>query len=166
MGSPGCPLVLWHALGAVQSGAYLTEIAPALTEAGFRVIAPDAPGFGRSPSLPAEHYEPDSLVELLRDLLDERGLERAVLIGHSWGGSVSMAFAAQAPERVDGLVLVDSAQMDYQDSPNFPHGKSLEDLIVDAARPEAMVRVKKEDFETEAQGGLRRPVTRESLEAL
>ena len=116
-GSPdGRPLVFWHALGAVQSGAYLTEIAPALTEAGFRVIAPDAPGFGQSPSLPAERYEPDSLVELLRDVLDERGLERAVLIGHSWGGSVSMAFAAQAPERVDGLVLVDSAQMDYQDS--------------------------------------------------
>lgn len=166
-GSPdGRPLVFWHALGAVQSGAYLTEIAPALTEAGFRVIAPDAPGFGQSPSLPAERYEPDSLVELLRDVLDERGLERAVLIGHSWGGSVSMAFAAQAPERVDGLVLVDSAQMDYQDSPNFPHGKSLEDLIVDAARPEATVRVKKEEFKTEAQEGLRRPVSPELLEAL
>ena len=36
------PLVFWHALGAAQSGAYLTELAPTLTEAGLRLIAPDA----------------------------------------------------------------------------------------------------------------------------
>jgi pimeloyl-ACP methyl ester carboxylesterase len=162
----GRPLVFWHALGAVQSGAMLTELAPTLTDAGFRVLGVDAPGFGRSPPLPAERYEQDSLVELLRGVLDERGIERAVLMGHSWGGSVSMAFAADSPERVDGLVLVDSAQMDYQDSPNFPHGKSLEDLIADAARPDARVRAKKEEFEAAAQEGLRRPVTPELLEAV
>jgi pimeloyl-ACP methyl ester carboxylesterase len=166
-GSPdGRPLVFWHALGAVQSGAYLTEIAPTLTAAGFRVLALDAPGFGLSPSLPAERYEPDSLVALLGDVLDERGIQRAVLMGHSWGGSVSMAFAAQSPGRVEGLVLVDSAQMDYQDSPNFPHGKSLEDLIADAAEPEAGVRVAKDELEAAAQDGLRRTVTPELLEAL
>jgi pimeloyl-ACP methyl ester carboxylesterase len=162
----GRPLVFWHALGAAQSGAYMTELAPMLTEAGFRVIAPDAPGFGQSPPLPPERYELDSLVELLAGVLDERGIERATLMGHSWGGSIALAFAAQAPERAEGLVLVDSGQMDYQDSPNFPHGKSLEDLIADAAAPEATVRVRKDELETEAQDGLRRPVTPELLEAV
>jgi pimeloyl-ACP methyl ester carboxylesterase len=162
----GRPLVFWHALGAVQSGAYLTELAPTLAEGGFRLIAPDAPGFGQSPPLPPERYELDSLVELLAGALDERGIERAILMGHSWGGSIALAFAARAPERVEGLVLVDSGQMDYHDSPNFPHGKSLEDMIADAAAPEATVRVRKEEFETEAQDGLRRPVTPELLEAL
>jgi pimeloyl-ACP methyl ester carboxylesterase len=166
-GSPdGRPLVFWHALGAAQSGAYLTELAPTLTAAGLRLIAPDAPGFGQSPPLPAERYELDSLVELLAGVLDERGIERAILMGHSWGGSIAMAFASRAPERAEGLVLVDSGQMDYQDSPNFPHGKSLDDLIADAAAPEATVRAPREDFETAAQEGLRRPVTPELLEAV
>ena len=162
----GRPLVFWHALGAVQSGAYITELVPTLTEAGFRVIAPDAPGFGESPPLPPEGYEIDSLVELLRGVLDERGIERAVLMGHSWGGSVATAFAGAEPRRVEGLVFVDSGQMEYQDSPNFPHGKSLEDLIADARSPEATVRVKREDFEAAAQDGLRRAATPELLEAL
>jgi pimeloyl-ACP methyl ester carboxylesterase len=132
-GSPeGRPLVFWHALGAAQSGAYLTELAPTLTEAGLRVIAPDAPGFGQSPPLPPERYELASLVDLLRGVLDDRGVERALMMGHSWGGSVITGFAARYPDRVEGLAFVDSGQMDYQDSPNFPHGKSLEDLIADA----------------------------------
>jgi pimeloyl-ACP methyl ester carboxylesterase len=162
----GRPLVFWHALGAAQSGAYMTELAPLLTEAGFRVIAPDAPGFGQSPPLPAERYEPDSLVELLGGVLEERGIERATLMGHSWGGSIAMAFAARSPERAEALVLVDSGQMDYQDSPHFPHGKSLEDLIADARAPEVTLRVRKDDFDTEVQEGVRRPITPELLEAV
>jgi pimeloyl-ACP methyl ester carboxylesterase len=166
-GSPeGRPLVFWHALGALQSGAYMTELAPTLTDAGFRVIAPDAPGFGQSPPLPAERYELDSLVDLFSGVLDERGIERAILMGHSWGGSIALAFAAREPKRVEGLVFVDSAQMDYQDSPHFPHGKSLEDLIADASAADATVRVRKDELEAEAQNGLPRPVTPELLEAV
>jgi pimeloyl-ACP methyl ester carboxylesterase len=164
-GSPeGRPLVFWHALGAAQSGAYLTELAPTLTDAGFRLIAPDAPGFGQSPPLPPERYELDSLVDLLRGVLDDRGVERALLMGHSWGGSVITGFAARYPDRVEGLAFVDSGQMDYQDSPNFPHGKSLADLVADAR--EATVRAPKEDREREAQDGVRRRVTPEYLEAV
>ena len=64
----------------------------------------------------------------------------------------------------EGLAFVDSGQMDYQDSPNFPRGKSLEDLIADAR--EATVRVPRDDLEREAQDGVRRPVTSEYLEAV
>ena len=160
----GRPLVFWHALGAAQSGAYLTELAPTLTEAGLRLLAPDAPGFGQSPALPPERYELDSLVDLLRGVLDDRGIERALLMGHSWGGSVITGLAGSDPDRVEGLAFVDSGQMDYQDSPNFPRGKSLEDLITDAR--EATVRVPRDDLEREAQDGVRRPVTSEYLEAV
>jgi pimeloyl-ACP methyl ester carboxylesterase len=159
----GRPLVFWHALGVVQSGAMLTELAPTLTDAGLRLIAPDAPGFGQSPALPPEGYELDSLVELLRGVLDDRGLERALLMGHSWGGSVITGFAGRHPGRVEGLVFIDSGQMDYQDSPNFPHGKSLADLIEDAGEPP---RLPKDQLEAAAQDGLRRTVTPELLEAV
>jgi pimeloyl-ACP methyl ester carboxylesterase len=164
-GSPeGRPLLFWHALGAGTCGAYVTEVAPTLTDAGLWLLAPDAPGFGRSPALPPERYEMESLFDLLRGVMDERGIERAILMGHSWGGTIVTAFAAAEPDRVDGLALVDTGHMDYQDSPNFPHGRSLAELIEDARVPERTIRTRAEDFEREAQEGVRRPVTPALLE--
>jgi pimeloyl-ACP methyl ester carboxylesterase len=167
-GAPdGHPLVFWHALGAGTSGAYLTELAPTLTDAGLRLIAPDAPGFGRSAPLPAERYAMDSLLGLLRGVLDERGIERAILMGHSWGGTIVMAFAAAEPERVEGLVLLDTGQMDYQDQPSFPHGKSLDELIEAVRAPERQIQFASwEAFEADVQQEVRRPLTPELLEAL
>ena len=94
---------------------------------------------------------------MVRGLLDERGIDRAILMGHSWGGTIMTAFAAAHPERVDGLVLVDSGQMDYQDAPGFPHGKSYEELVEDARAPERTIRTTAEDFERDAQEEVRRP---------
>lgn len=165
-GSPdGRPLVFWHALGSGTSGAYLTEVAPALTAAGLWLLAPDAPGFGESPALPSENYETALVVGMVRGLLDERGIDRAILMGHSWGGTIMTAFAAAHPERVYGLVLVDSGQLDYQDAPGFPHGKSYEDLVEDARAPERTIRTTAEDFERDAQEEVRRPITPELMEA-
>ncbi|RPH30488.1 esterase [Buttiauxella warmboldiae] len=48
------------------------------------------------------------------DTLDEYGIERAIIIGHSMGGKVAMALTAIAPERIDKLVLIDIAPVDYQ----------------------------------------------------
>lgn len=142
----------------------MTEVAPALTDAGLWLLAPDAPGFGQSAALPAEHYRIESLVELLAGVLDERDLDRAILMGHSWGGTLVTAFAAEHPERVEGLVLVDSGHMDYQDAPGFPHGRSLDELIEDARAPERSIRTTPEQFAREAQEGVRRPVTQELLD--
>jgi pimeloyl-ACP methyl ester carboxylesterase len=165
-GSPeGRPLVFWHALGALTSGAYLTEVAPALTEAGFWLVAPDAPGFGRSPALPPEAYRTEAVVGLVEGVLDERRIERAVLMGHSWGGTVMTAFASAHPERVEGLVLVDSGHADYQDQPSFPHGKSFEDLVAMYSEPERIVRTTAEDFERDVKAEVGRAPTPELLEA-
>ena len=86
-------------------------------------------------------------------------------MGHSWGGTIMTAFAAAHPERVEGMVLVDSGQMDYQDAPGFPHGKTYEDLVEEARAPERMIRTTAEDFERDAQEGVRRPVTPALMEA-
>jgi pimeloyl-ACP methyl ester carboxylesterase len=165
-GSPqGRPLVFWHALGALTSGAYLTEVAPALTGAGLWLIAPDAPGFGESPRLPPEAYRTDAVVGLVKEVLDERRIDRAVLMGHSWGGTIMTAFAAAHPERVEGLVLIDSGHADYQDQPSFPHGKSFEDLVTEYSQPERGVRTTEEDFDREVEAEVRRGPTPELLEA-
>jgi pimeloyl-ACP methyl ester carboxylesterase len=160
----GRPLVFWHALGAGTSGAYLTEVAPTLTAAGLRLIAPDAPGFGESPAAPREQYLTANVVELLRSILDERGIDRAILMGHSWGGTIATSFAAAHPERVAGLVLVDSGHADYQDQPGFPHGKSFEELVEDNRTPERTIRTTEAQFERDAPDEVRRPITPEVLE--
>jgi pimeloyl-ACP methyl ester carboxylesterase len=165
-GSPdGQPLVFWHALGALTSGAYLTEVAPALTDAGLWLIAPDAPGFGESPVLPPEAYRVEAIVELVRGVLDERRIDHAVLMGHSWGGTVMTAFAAAHPARVDGLVLVDSGHLDYQDQPSFPHGESFDDLVAEYSQPERSVRTTEERFAREVEAEVRRTPTPALLEA-
>jgi pimeloyl-ACP methyl ester carboxylesterase len=112
-----------------------------------------------------EMYETASVVGMVRDLLDARGIDRAILMGHSWGGTIMTAFAAAHPKRVDGLVLVDSGQIDYQDVPGFPHGKTYEELVEDARGPERTIRTTAEDFERDAQEEVRRRITPELLEA-
>jgi pimeloyl-ACP methyl ester carboxylesterase len=70
-----------------------------------RVVALDRPGYGATGGC-ARGIEENAEVALA--LLDSLGVERAVLVGHSWGGGVALAIALRAPERVTGLVLVAS----------------------------------------------------------
>src|SRR4249919_3196848 len=112
----GRPVLFWHPLGDVTSGAYLSELAPTLTEQfGLRLVALDGPGFGESPALPAEQYAADRLAGLVWGLAGTLGLDRPVLMGHSWGGVVMLAAAAGRPVDVAALVLLDSGQHDYAD---------------------------------------------------
>jgi pimeloyl-ACP methyl ester carboxylesterase len=109
------PFVFWHALGPCASGAELVEVAPRLAAAGFRPVSVDGPGFGASPLAPGEAYRLEALAELLRATAAALGLERPVLMGHSWGGGVVTTLAALHPEETRALVLVDSGHIDYAD---------------------------------------------------
>lgn len=100
----GPPVILIH--GLVSSIYTWAEVIPALAP-GFDVIALDLPGFGGSsqpPDLSFSDYE-----GTVGGLMDELGLEKASLVGNSMGGAVALQMAARHPERVDHLVLIDSA---------------------------------------------------------
>lgn len=73
---------------------------------GYRVLAPDLRGRGGSSELPGP-YGLDAHLDDLQATLDHFGVARAVLVGHSLGAYISLAFAARFPARVRGLVLVD-----------------------------------------------------------
>ena len=75
----------------------------ALLPAGVESLALDRPGYASNPAGPGGFR--DNAVALLARL-DELGLERAVLVGHSWGAGVALATAELAPGRVESLVLV------------------------------------------------------------
>lgn len=113
------PLVLLHAfpLDARMWNAVRDPLASHL-----RVITPDQRGLGRSP-LPETGREP-SLEDAARDvlaLLDKLGLERVVLGGCSMGGYLAMAVLRLAPERVGGLVLIDTKAA--PDTPEAAQGR-------------------------------------------
>ncbi|MDR2986027.1 MAG: alpha/beta hydrolase [Nocardiopsaceae bacterium] len=100
------PLVLLHAF---PLDARMWDPVRAPLAERFRVITPDQRGLGRSP-LPETSTEP-SLDDAARDvlaLLDKLDLDRVVLGGCSMGGYLAMAVLRRAPERVGGLVLIDT----------------------------------------------------------
>jgi pimeloyl-ACP methyl ester carboxylesterase len=78
---------------------------PALAEAGFRVLAPDQRGYGRSSRPEAiEDYDIAHLSGDLIAVLDDAGAERAVIVGHDWGSMVVWATALLHTQRVAGVV--------------------------------------------------------------
>jgi len=101
------PVVFVHGLG----GSYETWSLnlPAFAER-FRICALDLVGAGSSDK-PAMDYSVPSLADFLARFLDALGgdWQRVTLVGHSLGGTIALAFASHYPERVEKLVLVDSA---------------------------------------------------------
>jgi pimeloyl-ACP methyl ester carboxylesterase len=97
--------VLVH--GICSSVYSWADVIPALA-ATHDVIALDLPGFGGS-EIPAPGYSAARYVTALRSFLDDMGLARVRLVGHSLGGAVASAFAAVEPDRIERLVLVDAA---------------------------------------------------------
>lgn len=124
------PLVFLHALGVGTSGCYVAEIAPLLRR---RVLGVDGAGFGASPALEPAGYALDSYVPRVLAVLDELGVDRTALMGHSWGGLVACYVAAAAPKRISALVLLDSGHLDYRDQPGFDPDKPLDAWIQEAS---------------------------------
>jgi pimeloyl-ACP methyl ester carboxylesterase len=156
--------VFWHALGSIVCAAHAAELAPALTARGWRLVAPDGPGFGGSPALPAGRYQVPALARLLWELVGALRLERPVLAGHSWGGVVACAAAAR-PEWCAGLILLDSGHMDYQDTPSFVTGKTLAEYVAQA-EDRAFSSDGWDAFWAELQEDVRRPLTPELKEII
>jgi pimeloyl-ACP methyl ester carboxylesterase len=74
---------------------------PALADAGYRAIAPDLRGYGRSSVPPEiEAYSLEAVCGDLMALLDRLGEGRAVYVGHDWGAAVAWQLALEYPERV------------------------------------------------------------------
>lgn len=101
----GAPLVLLHGLSATRRN--VVQGSRGLVRGGYRQVAYDARGHGRSSPAPSYTY-PD-LVADLEAVLRDRELERAVLIGSSMGAATAMAFALESPERVPALVQITPA---------------------------------------------------------
>jgi pimeloyl-ACP methyl ester carboxylesterase len=104
----GIPVVLLHGLTATHR--YVVMGSKALERSNHRVIAYDARGHGHSDPAPSpDAYEYTDLVADLARVLDERGIERAVLAGASMGAHTLLRFALEYPERAAALVVITPA---------------------------------------------------------
>jgi pimeloyl-ACP methyl ester carboxylesterase len=107
-GGEGVPVVLLHGLTATHR--YVVMGSKALERSGHRVIAYDARGHGRSDPAPApDAYGYDDLAADLERVMDERGVDSAVLAGASMGAHTLLRFALERPERTAGIVAITPA---------------------------------------------------------
>ncbi len=108
-GEAAPPLVIVH--GLYGSSDNWVSIARDLADR-FEVFVVDQRNHGQSPHSPQHDYP--SMREDLREFMDQQGIKKAVLIGHSMGGKTVMSFAEAWPERVQALVSVDIAPKSYR----------------------------------------------------
>jgi pimeloyl-ACP methyl ester carboxylesterase len=124
----GSPVVLLHGLTATHR--YVVMGSRALERSGHRVIAYDARGHGASAPAPGagDYRYADLAADLLR-VLDDHGIDRAVLAGASMGAHTALRVALDRPERVAGLVVITPAYLpgDEGDTSSLARWDALSD---------------------------------------
>jgi pimeloyl-ACP methyl ester carboxylesterase len=109
----GVPLVAVHGFSA--EGILYAQTLSRLVSMGFKVVAIDAAGHGGTQGLPTGGRSLEAYSALLGRALDQLGIERAVLAGHSMGGRLVAQLAAREPHRAIAVVLLDAVVGDTWD---------------------------------------------------
>jgi pimeloyl-ACP methyl ester carboxylesterase len=99
------PLVMFHGNGTLVQDLIISGLVDAAAN-NFRVVCFDRPGFGHSSRPRAAFWSPERQAELFCAALMRLGIERAIVLGHSWGTLVALAMAARKGDRVKGLILI------------------------------------------------------------
>jgi len=101
----GRPVVFVHGAGGMVEDLLTSRFAP-LVGADHRLIAIDRPGYGHSDRPRPELAGPEAQARLLHQALAQLGVERPILIGHSWGGAMVLAYAQEFPADVAGVLVL------------------------------------------------------------
>lgn len=112
-GGTGQPILLLHGLA---SNCRIWDFVAPLLAARFRVAALDQRGHGLSDK-PDVGYDFDTVVADVRAVVRWLGMERPIMVGHSWGGNVALHYGATAPDEPRALVFVDGGFLDLSDRP-------------------------------------------------
>ncbi len=109
----GVPLVVVHGFSA--EGFLYAQSLSRLVKMGFKVVAIDTAGHGATQGLPLSGASLNDYADLLGRAIDELGITRFVVAGHSMGGQLITRMAARRPESVMGVVLIDAIVGDTWD---------------------------------------------------
>lgn len=129
----GKPLVLVH--GYPLDHTIWNEVIP-LLDSDFDIITPDLRGFGQSDVVESQYKISDMATDIA-GLLDQLGVEKTAIAGHSMGGYISLAFARAYQERVTGLGLIASQAL--ADTPERKQGRyeAADEIIKSGVEPVA-----------------------------
>ncbi|MXU66187.1 alpha/beta fold hydrolase [Oceanomicrobium pacificus] len=120
MAGQGRAVILIHgASGNLRDWTYRPYAEIARTR---RVLAFDRPGLGFSSRPATRGDDPSEQARLMREAARGLGIEKAIIVGHSYGGAVALAWALDAPESVDGLVLLGAASHPWEGGVGFLYG--------------------------------------------
>jgi len=143
-GAPGgTPVLIFHGANYYDSGDWI-DVAAALAR-DREVVAWDTRGFGESSWSSSKDYSYDAIMADANALMSQFGWRKAVLMGHSLGGSYALIFAAHFPQRAAGLILVDhcpgranAATVSVNNKPKvFP---TIEDALAETSREKSIAR--------------------------
>ena len=112
-GGTGEPVLFLHAAGGAGVWHPFHQL---LADAGFEVLAPDHPGFGKSDEFP-EAEAIDDLVYHYLDVMDALGLARPHVVGASFGGWIAAELAVHSPHRIGSLTLLSAAGLRIPEHP-------------------------------------------------
>ena len=103
----GPPVIFFH--GEPTWSFLWRKVIPPVRDAGFRCLAPDLAGFGRSDKpTDFDFYSYDRHTELAGTLLEDLDLRDATAVVHDWGGPIGLRLAVEHPERISRLVILDT----------------------------------------------------------
>src|SRR3984893_14095070 len=103
----GAPVLFMH--GEPTWSFLWRKVLPAVRDAGFRCVAPDLVGFGRSDKPEdIDFYSYDRHVEHTATLLEDLDLRGATMVVHDWGGPIGLRLAVEHPDRIERLVIIDA----------------------------------------------------------
>lgn len=112
-GGQGPTIVLLH--GFAASKEVWLKVAPMLT-AHFHVVIPDLPGWGESSRIPGASYNIDNQADRLNDFIQTLHLQHSLIVGHSMGGAIAGVYAAEHPDDVAELALIDSFGLKFKEN--------------------------------------------------
>lgn len=119
------PILLLHGLASALS--IWDFVAPLLAERGYSVTALDQRGHGESDK-PDSGYDFATIIADDAAALSALGIERPIVVGHSWGASVALEYAVTESDNVTAVVLVDGATNQFSLRPNWSREQAMKDL--------------------------------------
>lgn len=122
----GRPVVMLH--GGILSALDYASVLDMVESLGFQGIAFDRPGYGYS-DRPRTKLDPIAQARLLHNATKQLGLEKPILVGHSWSGLLVLAYALEYPNELSGIVLLAPAAYGGEAYPTGPLDDALYYLI-------------------------------------
>ncbi len=120
----GRPVVFLH--GGILDGEDFRDVLYLAAKQGFRGLALDRPGYGRS-ERPHKKMTPFDQARILHTALQELEVNKPILVGHSWSGLLTLIYALLYPQETSGLVLLAPAM--YKEGYPAEHGDPLSKLM-------------------------------------